>query len=254
MNTLTYEKPLEWYIAKLSYLYEMISKLPDIRLGQRYDADVLRIHSSPHEFKIITKASKMWTESYNLYLKRTSLTNQAFVLSKQLKSIYHTTYEKERLKFKILTNTNSPLDMNFYGSLINDECNYPKANMYEFDGHNFRSRFEMIAAQEIKSLQIPYKYDCGIQFPNRILYPDFALGFPEFNRCVLFELLGSMDNPKYISDTIEKLRDYSNNHLLLESDCFIMSGTDKTMPSGPQIRLKLISIISTLCSLYVIPL
>lgn len=254
MNTYTYEKPLEWYIAKLSYLYEVISKLPDIRLGQRYDADILRIYSGPYKYRVITKNSKEWNSFYSIFIDRNSLQHQISILSQQLQSIYHTTYEKERMKFKILTNNNSPLSMNFYDSLIDDECTFPKTNQYEFDGHNFRSRFEMMAAQEIKSLQIPYKYDCGIQLSNRSLYPDFALGFPEFNRCVLFELLGSMDNPKYVNDSVEKLRDYSNNRILLESDCFLLCGTDRTMPCGPQIRIKLINIISALCSLYVIHL
>ena len=254
MNTCTYEKPIEWYIAKLDYLYNLVSTLPDIRLGQRYDADVLRIHSSPREFKIITRASKSWDTSYSMYKERTLLTNQLSSLSQELHTIYHTSYEKERHNYRIIKNTNSRFDMTFYNQLTNDACTFPKTHSYEFDGHNFRSRFEMATAQEIKNLHLDYKYDSGIQISTRTIYPDFALPFPEFNRCVLLEDLGRLDDIKYINDNLEKFRDYFSNGILLDTDLYTLTASEKSMPNNLQIRSKLISIINNLCAQYVIPI
>lgn len=254
MNTYTYEKPIEWYIAKLDYLYNSISTLPDIRLGQRYNADVLRIHSSPRKFQIITRASKKWNETYNLCLKRTSLTTQFTSLSQELHAIYHTSYEKERHNYRIIKNTTNRFDMTFYNQLTNNACTFPKTHSYEFDGHNFRSRFEMATAQEIKNLHLDYKYDSGIQISTRTIYPDFALPFPEFNRFVILEDLGRLDDPIYINDNLEKLRDYFNNGILLDTDLYTLTGSEKSMPNNLQIRSKLISIINNLCAQYVIPI
>lgn len=254
MNTFTYEKPIEWYIARLSYLHESISELPDIRLGRRYNADVLRVHSTPRKFYSTSKSSKNWDSVHALYVKKVELQNQISLLTSELKSIYHTTYEKERPRFKILRNETSNFDMNFYGQLVDEACTFPKSNQLEFDSHNFRSRFEMNVAQELKALGIAYKYDSGIQLTNRTIYPDFALAFPEFNRCAFFEIMGLLNDPKYVNDNIEKLRDYSNNGIILDNDVFTLGSTGTSMPNTTRIRQKIVSIIGAMCAMYVIPI
>lgn len=254
MNTFTYEKPLEWYIAKLDYLYENVEELPVIHLGKRCGADVLRIYSGKDGYKQIGHKSKRWEENYSLCCKRNHLVNQIEQLNNELVSIYHTTYGIERPKFKILKNTTSGINMKFYNSLINDACTYAKTHVYEFDGHNFRSRFELSIAEVIKDLQIDYKYDSGIQLPNKTVFPDFAFGFPEFNRCIILEALGRLDDHKYTNDNIEKIRDYCNGGFILDEDLFTLGSSEKAMPNKTKIRHKIISIIGTLCSTYVIPI
>lgn len=254
MNTLIYQKPLEWYIAKINYLYTGLSKCPDIRMGQHSSHSVLRLLNENGKRIEISQASKLWKHYYPLAIQSNALKTSIKELESELKSIYHTTYEKERPRFKILRNEASNFDMNFYGQLVDEACTFPKSNQLEFDGHNFRSRFEMNVAQELKALGIAYKYDSGIQLTNRTIYPDFALAFPEFNRCAFFEILGLLNDPKYVNDNIEKLRDYSNNGIILDNDVFTLGSTGTSMPNTTRIRQKIVSIIGAMCAMYVIPI
>lgn len=254
MNTLTYQKPLEWYIAKIDYLYSGLSECPDIRMGQHSNHPVLRLRNENGKNIEISQASKLWDHYYQLTIQRDSLITSIKALENELFAIYHTTYEKERPRFKILRNETTNFDIDFYNHLLDEACTFPKSNQLVFDGHNFRSRFEMTVAQEIKALGIAYKYDSGVQLSNRTIYPDFALAFPEFNRCIFFEIFGLLNDPKYVNDNIEKIRDYSNNGLILDNDIFTLGSSGNSMPNNARIRQKIVSIIGALCAMYVIPI
>ena len=145
------------------------------------------------------------------------------------------------------------MNMDFFNRLVDDECPYPKNVEYEFDGHCFRSRFEMAIAQVIKDLGLLYKYDSGLQVGTRVLYPDFTLGFPEFDFCIFLEALGRLDNPKYVNDSVEKIRDYSNSGFVLDLDYALIGASEKNMPNNLKIRMKIIEVVGALCAIYVIP-
>lgn len=252
MTTTTYELPLEWYIARLDYLYQEFTKIPDIRVGRVYDVSVFRIYDSNEKVRQRNERSKDWDACRYLYEQRRILKERISSLEERIENIYHVSYNSERPKFKILKNTTARMNMDFFNTLVDDECPYPKNFEYEFDGHCFRSRFELAIAQVIKDLGIGYKYDSGFQIGNRVLYPDFTLAFPEFNCCNFLEALGRLDSPKYVNDSVEKIRDYSNNGFILDLDYFLIGAGEKTMPNNLKIRMKLVELVGSLCATYVI--
>ena len=253
MNTYTLEKPIEWYAARLDYLYESVNKLPDIRLGKRNDRRTLRIFSSPHKYRQIGEKSKQWNIFFPIYEQRQILISKINVLRKELSEIYNTTYEDIRNQFKVQKNTTNMLNMNYYNNLIDNECSFTKHNNYEYDGHNFRSRFEMSVAREINNLGLEYKYDCGIHLSNKTLFMDFAIPFPEYDECEVIELFGCFDDTKYINDAAEKIKDYSNCGILLGSNFFALAATENSMPNGVQIRQLLVQVITAVSIRYSIP-
>lgn len=91
-----------------------------------------------------------------------------------------------------------------YGELITDR------------GERVRSKSEMLIANKLAALGIPYRYE----FPHKLrdrygfkitVYPDFTLLNKETRKEIIFEHFGRMDDPEYVSHTLEKLSLYGRN-------------------------------------------
>lgn len=243
--------PKEWYVVKISYLNEVLKGIPDIRLGVHNGKEVLRVHSSTKKYVEVGKDSKKWDEYYGYYKNKSVLQNQLQTLNSELQSIYKTTYNLEKSKYEIEKNTSSKMNVEFFDMLKDNECGYANDSSYQFDGHNFRSRFEMAVAQIASDLHMTYKYDCGISLYTKKCYGDLFLVFPEFNRCVCIEIMGSMDNAEYVKRCSVKFFDYSQAGYILGEDWFILASNSYSMPNNDVIEQLLINIVWVLCAKYV---
>ncbi|MCQ2584912.1 MAG: hypothetical protein MJ185_04925 [Treponema sp.] len=83
-------------------------------------------------------------------------------------------------------------------------------------GERVRSKSEMLIANKLASLGIPYRYE----FPHKLrdrhgfkitVYPDFTLLNKETRKEIILEHFGRMDDPEYVSHTLEKLNLYGRN-------------------------------------------
>lgn len=243
--------PLKWYIARLDCLYGWIGNLPEVRLGKSQGKETLRVYNGPYKRKEVRSTSKDWDRTYSVYKRRLLLKTQIEILNKELEDIYHTTYELERPKYQIQINADSKLNASFFNQLKDNDCSFANEHNYEFDGHNFRSRLEMIVAQKLKEMHVIYKYDCGINLYTKKCYGDMFLYFPEFNRCVCLEIMGKMDSADYVSRATEKFSDYSNAGYLIGRDWFILASTNHTIPTNDLIELTIANIVQILCAEYV---
>lgn len=244
--------PIEWYIAKIDYYEKHLSNLNDIRIGKHSGATVLRVYSDKTKFKEYSKKSPDWSRIQTEFRHQQVVLNEINKLKSELKSIYHISYENERHKYRIIKDTNSKLNMDFYNQLIDNECRYDNEYNYNLDGHKFRSRFEYSVAQEIKDIRLNYKYDCGIHLYTKKAFVDFTFAFPEFNRCLFLEIMGMLNVPEYAERAANKIKNYSLSGYYPGKDLFIIGSDDKSMPSNDTIRLTIINAIRTLCSLYVV--
>lgn len=91
-----------------------------------------------------------------------------------------------------------------YGELITDR------------GERVRSKSEILIANKLAALGIPYRYE----FPHKLrdrhgfkitVYPDFTLLNKETRKEIILEHFGRMDDPEYVSHTLEKLSLYGRN-------------------------------------------
>ena len=98
---------------------------------------------------------------------------------------------------------------------------------YEYAGKNFddnmpelytdrnervRSKSEVIIADSLYKANIPYRYECPLEFKNGlVVYPDFTLLNKKTRENIYWEHLGMMDDATYAENAIQKINTYMQN-------------------------------------------
>lgn len=83
------------------------------------------------------------------------------------------------------------------------------------EGEVVRSRLELISADMMHDLGIPYRYECALYFPDgSVSYPDFTILHPETLELYWMELFGMMDDPDYAAAAFQKISKYAQAGIL----------------------------------------
>ena len=99
-------------------------------------------------------------------------------------------------------------------------------------GERVRSKSEMLIANKLATLGIPYRYE----FPHKLrdrhgfkitVYPDFTLLNKETRKEIILEHFGRMDDPEYVSHTLEKLNLYGRNGIFPGSRFLFITETSR---------------------------
>lgn len=79
------------------------------------------------------------------------------------------------------------------------------------DSAIFKSKNELMAADALNELGIPFKYETELFIPEveEWINPDFLLNFYEIDRCSYLEVLGMNDKFNYAVNTSTKINSYS---------------------------------------------
>ena len=99
-------------------------------------------------------------------------------------------------------------------------------------GERVRSKSEVIIADTLGRLGIPYKYECPLKFADggRTIYPDFTCLDLRTRKEFLWEHLGMMDNPEYASLAVKKLSSYLQSGYVPGKNLIIsMEGSEKPL-------------------------
>ena len=73
-------------------------------------------------------------------------------------------------------------------------------------GERMRSKSEVIIANILYSLGIPYKYECPLYFENgKVVYPDFTILNVRTREVIIFEHLGMLGDEEYARNAINKI-------------------------------------------------
>lgn len=75
-------------------------------------------------------------------------------------------------------------------------------------GDMVRSKFELMIADVLYALNIPYQYEVPAKFNNRQYLPDFSLLDIVQGRIIYLEAFGMMDNRDYTMNCLNKLKNY----------------------------------------------
>ena len=87
---------------------------------------------------------------------------------------------------------------------------YPE--YYTDKGERVRSKSEVLIANALKSLGIPYKYEYPLYLNNGFTYhPDFKIVKMKNREIVYWEHFGKMDDPEYVDKVVRKLNAYAQN-------------------------------------------
>jgi len=82
--------------------------------------------------------------------------------------------------------------------------------------------------------------------------PDFALAFPEFNRCGFLEYLGALDDFKYTRKNNRKFEDYNNAGLYISRDIMYLPGDENYRPDEQTIAEMIMVMYSSIARMYLV--
>lgn len=78
---------------------------------------------------------------------------------------------------------------------------------YTSNGENVRSKSEVIIADTLKRMKIPYKYEVSVDLKNgKTIYPDFCCLNLRTRQEIFWEHFGLMDDPDYVLKTMAKIQ------------------------------------------------
>ena len=93
-------------------------------------------------------------------------------------------------------------------------------------GEHVRSKSELIIANRLACLRIPYKYECPLTLSGgKIIYPDFTIWDINNRREVYWEHRGMMDSPDYAVHSVRRLKEYCQNGIFLGKNLIITEET-----------------------------
>lgn len=241
--------PIEWYIAKIHYLETELRKLPVARFGCHRGKEIIRIYSGKR--RQISAKNSDWKNVKETTLEARIIREKIRKLKADLQRYHNVNYDEVKSKMIIKPNTVPIISMNTWNELKDNECGMENPYDYNFQGHLFRSRFEMSVAEELAGFGMGYKYDFGMMIDGRKNFFDMAVPFPEFNCFAVLEVLGLMGDQGYVGNKFYNLQKLVQIGFLPERDVFLISGENKYMPNPVQIRLAILNMVRQVCSRYV---
>ena len=89
-------------------------------------------------------------------------------------------------------------------------------------GERVRSKSEIIIADTLNRLYIPYRYEYPLELKGgQIFHPDFLCLNVRTRQEFIWEHFGMMDNPEYLENAIEKIRLYNDSNYFLGKNLII---------------------------------
>ena len=86
---------------------------------------------------------------------------------------------------------------------------------YTDKGERVRSKSEIIIANMLNTLNIPYKYECPLMFGDVVVYPDFTILDVTEQREKYLEHFGMMGDTDYVANMMLKVDTYEKNGIYL---------------------------------------
>lgn len=84
--------------------------------------------------------------------------------------------------------------------------------LYTDAGERVRSKSEVIIANKLLKMGVPYRYEYPIQFKSgRIVHPDFYCLNIRKREDIIYEHFGMMDNEEYLNNALRKIDEYQKN-------------------------------------------
>lgn len=112
--------------------------------------------------------------------------------------------------------------------------NFSSPEFLTANGEKVRSKSEVIIADTLFRLKIPYKYEMPLELKNgSIIYPDFCCLNLRTRQEVYWEHFGLMDDPDYVSKTISKIQNIQDSGYNF-GERFIFTMEKSELPLNPK--------------------
>ena len=100
-----------------------------------------------------------------------------------------------------------------------------------------RSKSEVIIADTLARLGIPYKYEYPIELGGKTFHPDFLCLNLRTRQEYIWEHFGMMDSPEYLEKAIQKILIYNENNYFLGKNLIITMETQHNGIKTQQLEL-----------------
>jgi len=190
---------------KIAWFQDQISKLPHGYFGTWRGVPVVYVTSDPGNPKISwrskrrhltgTKKGREYADKIGSYIE---LRAQLEQLTRQWNATY--VQKPRKIAFPLHKSRPDPLTREFYEHAVPNSNPMEPDKTIEYNGHLFRSKNEVIAAQVVESLGYSYKTEVEINLRNsNRLFPDNSFYVPEVDKVIVLEVDGSIESPSYVS-------------------------------------------------------
>ena len=106
-------------------------------------------------------------------------------------------------------------------------------------GELVRSKSEMIIADMMYHMGIPYRYECPIYLSGETIHPDFTVLNRKERKEYYLEHLGRLDDPQYCADFVWRLFLYEENRIFPGENLLFTFESDR-QPLRPQLVRRLL--------------
>ena len=115
--------------------------------------------------------------------------------------------------------------------------------IYTLKGERVRSKSEMMIADALKKMGIPYRYEYPIYVKGYgWFYPDFTILKLKDRKEKIWEHFGLMDEPEYVENVVRKLKAYEQNEIFL-GDKLIATFETRNYPLSQREIEKIIKVM-----------
>ena len=115
---------------------------------------------------------------------------------------------------------------------------------FSLKGERMRSKSEVIIANLLYSLGIPYKYECPLKLDNGvIIHPDFTILNKRTREVFILEHLGMMGDEQYAADNTRKFNELVLSGYIPGVNLIISFETDTTPLNIPSLEAQLRALV-----------
>ena len=92
-------------------------------------------------------------------------------------------------------------------------------------GERVRSKSEVIIANTLKNLKIPYHYECPVTIRGKLIHPDFTVLRIADRKEIFWEHLGMIDDFEYRNQALQRIQDYEAEGIFIGDRLIITAET-----------------------------
>ena len=213
------ELPMKVHAAKIEYRRRLLEEMPHgyfcIRrkptVAITFDPENIQLTKRhPRYLFIHTKQGKKYSELINRYK---AVKEEYDSLLKSWNETYCFAPPRVKLPLKKAYNPHK-MNEEYFNKIEDYQGRYVPENPTISDDGIFKSKNELIAADALKEMGIPFKYETKLYIDEakEVINPDFLLDFYEIDRCSYLEVLGMNDKFSYAATTTVKITSYSKGN------------------------------------------
>ncbi len=100
---------------------------------------------------------------------------------------------------------------------------YPEQKAYSTENHELvRSKSEVLIANMLKRMGIPYRYECELRLKNgKSYHPDFTILDVKHRRVLYLEHLGMLEDPSYLLHNMDRIEAFAQSGILLNKNLIL---------------------------------